>query len=396
LTSYFLSNQGIIDPRAWTVFGLSAKDSSNPIGYFGTGLKNAIAILLREGIDITIYRGLEEVRFSTQDKEMRGNIYQSVYANDTELPFTLQLGKNWEVWMALRELISNCRDEGGEYGTGPFQPCEGWTMIKIEGAGLTAAINQIKNIFLDSEARWKTSEIEIHERESKFVYARGVLAYELRKPSKLTYNILDPYASALTEDRTLANMYAVENLVRDTFLKTEDEDLVQYLVQFQSHDWEDGLSWNYGDAGRLASKLLLENKTERTYSPNLMSLITHLRPDPADFDDYILTSEHKAWLDNALGVCKSVGFPLDELPKVVNKLPHDHSAWTDPDDDNRLYLSKKAFRHSQHRLTLLVLEESIKKVSLLRTTSREYSGYLIEIIICLHKEKQDSIATYRE
>jgi len=38
-------NQGELDIRAVTTFGLSVKKNDNPIGYFGTGLKYAIAAL---------------------------------------------------------------------------------------------------------------------------------------------------------------------------------------------------------------------------------------------------------------------------------------------------------------------------------------------------------------
>lgn len=36
-------NPGELDPRLITTFGVSIKESTNPIGYFGTGLKYALA-----------------------------------------------------------------------------------------------------------------------------------------------------------------------------------------------------------------------------------------------------------------------------------------------------------------------------------------------------------------
>lgn len=56
-TQVIFRNKGIIDPRSITTFGVSSKDSESAIGYFGTGLKYAIAILLREGCKIDIYTG---------------------------------------------------------------------------------------------------------------------------------------------------------------------------------------------------------------------------------------------------------------------------------------------------------------------------------------------------
>src|SRR4030066_94299 len=40
-------NPGLIPLECITTFGLSAKDTANPIGQFGTGLKYAISIILR-------------------------------------------------------------------------------------------------------------------------------------------------------------------------------------------------------------------------------------------------------------------------------------------------------------------------------------------------------------
>ncbi len=50
-------NKGVIDPSSITTFGVSSKENPGAIGFFGTGLKYAIAILLREGCDITIHAG---------------------------------------------------------------------------------------------------------------------------------------------------------------------------------------------------------------------------------------------------------------------------------------------------------------------------------------------------
>ena len=62
-------NDGLIDKRSITTFGISSKENSSAIGYFGTGLKYAIAILLRENINITIYIGNERLEF-TKEKEL--------------------------------------------------------------------------------------------------------------------------------------------------------------------------------------------------------------------------------------------------------------------------------------------------------------------------------------
>lgn len=111
-------NQGELDIRAVTTFGLSVKKNDNPIGYFGTGLKYAIAVLLREGCEIEIYSGKTQFKFYSQKDMFRGEECELIFmdgddADHHQLPFTMALGRNWELWQAYRELYCNALDEDG-------------------------------------------------------------------------------------------------------------------------------------------------------------------------------------------------------------------------------------------------------------------------------------------
>lgn len=117
-------NQGLIPIDAFTTFGINAKpNSDNPIGYFGTGLKYAVAVTLRLGGTFRLFRGIEEYEFYLKEKDFRGKSFQTVRMRKRKslmarwsydkLPFTTELGKNWKPWMAIRELESNTRDENG-------------------------------------------------------------------------------------------------------------------------------------------------------------------------------------------------------------------------------------------------------------------------------------------
>ncbi|CAM6031606.1 unnamed protein product [Sphagnum compactum] len=75
--SIIFTNPGEIDVRAIVTFGVSAKETDNPIGYFGTGLKYAIAVLLRNSQEITIYSGTECYVFNTKTITVRGKEWHS-------------------------------------------------------------------------------------------------------------------------------------------------------------------------------------------------------------------------------------------------------------------------------------------------------------------------------
>jgi hypothetical protein len=63
----YFANAGLIDLDVIRVMGVSVKTNDNPIGYFGTGLKYAIATLLRTGHTVTLKRGGRDHEFSAQE-----------------------------------------------------------------------------------------------------------------------------------------------------------------------------------------------------------------------------------------------------------------------------------------------------------------------------------------
>ena len=64
-------NPGLIDMAAVTTMGVSVKNDG-AIGYFGTGLKFAIATILRNKCALTIHRGLEAFAFTSEEITIRG------------------------------------------------------------------------------------------------------------------------------------------------------------------------------------------------------------------------------------------------------------------------------------------------------------------------------------
>ena len=138
------SNPGLIDPRLITVLGVNVKEGTSPIGFFGTGLKYAISVLLRNQCSIHIYAGQDAYAFSTREETIRGKTFSVVHMNDQPLGFTTELGKNWKPWMALRELYSNAKDEGGDWRLGDLSPKDlpGNTVIVVDGTDALDAYAQ--------------------------------------------------------------------------------------------------------------------------------------------------------------------------------------------------------------------------------------------------------------
>jgi hypothetical protein len=109
----YFHNPGEIDIRGATIAGLSAKQGDSPIGFFGTGLKYAIASVLRWQGRISIWSGTEEYKFLARSLDFRGVEFQQIMMNDQPLGFTTEYGKTWQPWQIFRELYANALDEGG-------------------------------------------------------------------------------------------------------------------------------------------------------------------------------------------------------------------------------------------------------------------------------------------
>lgn len=224
-------NRGLVPEAAVTTMGVNAKIGDNPIGQFGTGLKYAIAIVLRLGGRISIWRGQKEWVFAYADQTIRGREFRIVTMNGRKLGFTDQLGLNWEPWMAYRELTSNVRDEGGTvrlwpYDEDPPQGEKNTTTVVVDCPELDRAHAERHGIFLQTEPMWSLPGVDVHPGESEFVFYRGIRVMKLGKKSLHTYNLTK--SISLTEDRTilypsLVPMYLVEAIMQatsDMFLRS--------------------------------------------------------------------------------------------------------------------------------------------------------------------------------
>jgi len=105
-------NETVLDPEAFKVMGLSVK-AEGSFGMFGTGLKYAIATILRSGDSVEIVSNGNSFQFDYETRDFRGESFGFVRCNGEDVGFTTQLGKCWEPWMAYRELLCNATDEGG-------------------------------------------------------------------------------------------------------------------------------------------------------------------------------------------------------------------------------------------------------------------------------------------
>jgi hypothetical protein len=204
MTVYF-ANAGLIDLDVIRVMGVSVKTGTNPIGYFGTGLKFALSTLLRTGHRVELRRGREVIPVTAQAATVRGKEVQRVFLGEEALPFTTDLGRNWEVWQAYRELHSNTLDEAGEITD---QEVEADTVIAVEGDAIQREFINRGATFLSSKPIAANEFLEVHPGSTRHVFYRGVRAGTLPEELMFSYNLLCPMT--LTEDRTFESQFTVQ------------------------------------------------------------------------------------------------------------------------------------------------------------------------------------------
>lgn len=229
--------------EAFSLLGVNVKTSQHAIGRFGTGLKYAVAVILRHGGILRLFIDKVEYEFYLSKKDFRGKTFQQVrmrkrdglvgkWLSSKALPFTTEFGKDWELWQAYRELESNTRDEGGETASFEMDDCppdyllppEKGTMIQVELDAFFDSIVDgevflpLKSMGFEKKLVYSDPMVSIYDRPSVYLHYQGIRVFNLRYPARFTYDFKSPHVN-LTEDRTAGNswilMYHLARIIQN-------------------------------------------------------------------------------------------------------------------------------------------------------------------------------------
>lgn len=274
-------NNGDLDIRGATTFGLTHKRDQSTIGRFGTGLKYALSVIMRGGGTVTIQTGKEQFKFTTRTEDFRDVQHDFVCMNDEKLSFTTSLGKDWEPWMAFRELYSNALDEGGKiYRTDNLPKAQkDKTIITVDWPVFDAIYFSIEEHFIspDEEPIWSSGQIEVYAGKSKFVFYKGIAVMELKKPAVYRYNI-KTYV-LLTEDRTAQHGWLVEKTIAEALIHVENEDVAANITSMRN-GFEAKLDFaDASDEEPSAAFLGAAGKNGTDCNPSAAKLVAAYAPD---------------------------------------------------------------------------------------------------------------------
>lgn len=391
MTYYVFRNAGVIDPRSITTFGVSSKEAnSKPIGFFGTGLKYAIAVLLRNKCQITIFSGEKTYEFGVSRAKVRNDEFEFIQMNGQDLGFTTELGKTWEMWQAFRELACNAIDEKGEYyaandGLTP-KPMSNETMIIVSGSAFEAAWGEKDSIILSSEPMIKNTYIEAHFGKSNYAYYRGVRVAKLERTSVYTYNITAH--TDLTEDRTLRYAWKLNEHVVELVKECAHDKIIKEVVTATPNvDWEASLYFsgrNYGPVFR-DTVLALAKK----FTPNLNATAKNCvqagsLSDLLAGEVFRLSKIDQARIDKASAFLAKLGYDTSVYPIRCTEFLGDGVLGAAQNDT--IYISKRALMMGTKMLAGTILEEYLHLKHGVRDETREMQNFLIDALMSMGEQ----------
>jgi hypothetical protein len=233
-----IENKGQIDVNALTLMGGSTKrDSATMIGFYGSGNKYAIALLLKAKIGLRIFSGEKELILSTEPVQFRDKSFEKILIDGRETSLTTDMGPQWSTWMAVREFVSNAIDEGDNNiipSTDIIAGKEGHTRFYIEH------VTQIKEVIDNWDTYFSFDRTDaiidlpvgkvfpnICYKHQRILYRRGIRCYDA---GEALYHYDLPNFT-INESRVIDNLYGARRVVRDFLIEHATKDIAATIME---------------------------------------------------------------------------------------------------------------------------------------------------------------------
>lgn len=384
-------NDGELDERLISTFGVSVKETENPIGFFGTGLKYAISIMIREGQRFKLFSGTKEFVFQKQEITIRNRQVDAISMNGNTLSFTTHLGCNWKMWQAFREIWCNTMDEGGtvfQSSTIP-DPQPGKTMFVLVGGEMQHIYAERNKIILETSNVQKIAEhpIQIMNHPSRSIFYRGIRVYDFDKPARYTYNVMSPVD--LTEDRTVKYISHVMNDIVKAVAGLEDEGTIRSILTTRKNfvEGELGFSQLKWYPERVSSKFMEvladeygKNSDDMNKSAIEFFMYVKNKNAAKHYESEEMTSLEKKQLQRAVKVCKMLFDDFDKYKILVTKsLGEETVALADRSMDT-MVVAKAVFKLGTKYLVSTLIEEYMHLAHGLDDCTRSMQTHLFNTI----------------
>ncbi len=391
-------NNGEIDLRSLSTFGCSVKETSNPIGFFGTGLKYAIAVLLRTGHQIEIQSGARSFSTVVSMDTLRGKEFGFVELSTREpLGFTTELGKTWEVWMAYRELYCNAKDEPEHqiYEAEDLPSAlAGKTRFIVSGEPIMDAHRHRESFLLFGTPDFVIGSIEVFNKPSSAFFYKGIKVMQYQNPSLYTYNA--KHHVDLTEDRTAKEPHVVIYNISRAVLAHADLAMLERVLLAPSNTMEHSLDF-HGWSSTPASKDFLQAvgalQRSSLVKVNASALRVWREQSGGFIDPRRKTPSpiQSTMLERALVFCERSGFMLrDEYPIILVESLGDTSTLALADRvGKQIFLTERLFESGGTKgVASALIEEYIHLRFNLDDCSRQMQNFIFDKMVSYAEQLQ--------
>jgi hypothetical protein len=232
----------------------SKRGDDTTIGQFDSGLKYAIALLLRDNVKIkidihnngelenTFTFGQKNIEDSQTGKDKNLITIFDINGVETVTGFAFNLGYNWKNWMSYREIMSNVLDEKG-FAYDSTQWKQFPDSIEYNGTNTVITLEfdesneffevwQNRHLYMNfEEPLFKVSNsVECLENKENYlrIYKQNILVYEDKdRPSRFAWNIK---FGDIDERRILNNVYSVEQSISYAIQDTDNEEFLRTII----------------------------------------------------------------------------------------------------------------------------------------------------------------------
>jgi len=252
------ANNGVLSIMDLTVMGGSQKrGDSSTIGQYATGLKNAIAILVRNEVAFHIKSGESNFVFGKEvlrcTKTGKVNcvvkISELVGESTTEhiTAISVDLGFDWKFEYAIRELLSNMKDEGGAMN--PLDEESYDTRIVLDACheSVVKVLNNWGSFFLgdDEVPLLEAYGVKIYSNPDSLnltIYKNTMQVFS--HESRLGLFRYDILSADIDEMRTLRNDVNSYWDIANALKSINDKSLILFILNNITDEYVENSSWS--------------------------------------------------------------------------------------------------------------------------------------------------------
>lgn len=415
MSKYYIefTNKGEVPVNAFKLLGASSKrGDDSKIGYFGTGLKYALAVLLREDIKFKIYSGEQEIKIGTRKTKFLDQVVTVITVNGEKTSITLEAGINWETWFAIREIYSNTVDESGTMKTSDkIEPKNNTTKIYIEGG------DKLKNLFENWSDYFSNKRLVISGEKNKvlqkttterlILFRKGIRAYTNRTKSVFDYDV---DKVKINESRVVENDYEARQRAAEALAQCNDTQALEHFIHSSSEVYEKQPEfWSYlfddsfgkfdqawyealkdyrivpaeyaGFYGITNSSITLPEKLCKHLYKQFKDKLQIMGSTK---EQYILTNADPSFLQPSMASLATVGFAYDFSRVKIAKFKDSDVLGQFDKDNNLILISERLLEPVHQNKWLSVLFEEVAHAkSGYSDNTREFQDYIIQLACAL-------------